>query len=50
MKHPEIAKWVRGNVYSERGGWGTRPNEMANSETIAAIDYDLLWDMIKSRK
>lgn len=50
MKHPEIANWVKGKIYNARGEWGTMPDESANSRTIAAIDYDLLWDLIRSRE
>lgn len=50
IKHPEIAKWVRGRMYNVKGEWGTIPDESANGETIAAIDYDLLWYYIRSRE
>lgn len=46
MLHPEIAKWVRGHLYYEKGGWGTFPNEASNSETIACIDKERLWSFI----
>lgn len=50
MKHPEIAEWVRGKMYNSQGGWGTFPDETANSHTIASIDYDKLWELLRSKE
>ena len=46
MLHPEIAQWVRGKMYRANGGWGTKPDESSNSETIASIDEDAFWEHI----
>ena len=46
MLHPEIATWVKGKLYREKGGWGTRLDPTSNSETIVSIDEDALWNKI----
>lgn len=50
MLHPEIAQWVRGKMYREKGGWGTRPDTTSNSETIASIDEDAFWSYIHTMR
>lgn len=45
MLHPEIATWVQGKIYREKGGWGTRLEE--NGDDICVdIDHRLLWKHI----
>lgn len=46
MLHPEIAQWVRGTLYRENGGWGTRLDPTSNSETIVSLDENEFWDKI----
>lgn len=46
MLHPEIASWVRGRLYYEKGEWGTIPDETSNSQIIADIDRDRFWQHI----
>ena len=43
--HPEVASWVRGKPYRNRGCWGTRLQEDGD-KVIADIDRDLLWEHI----
>lgn len=41
--HPEIATWVKGKTYYEKGGWGTRLD--ANGDDICVdIDRNKLWE------
>lgn len=43
--HPEIATWVEGNLFRERGTWGTELVDGAD-HIIADINYDSLWDHV----
>ena len=42
--------YVRGTMYRENGGWGTRPDPKSNSETIATIDKNKLWQFLLEKK
>ena len=45
MLHPEIATWVKGKLYYEKGKWGTTLDN--NGDNIAInIDYGKLWNFI----
>jgi pyrimidine-specific ribonucleoside hydrolase len=46
MMHPEIAQFVKGNLYHDKGGWGTHPDPTANRETIVTIDKEKFWQHI----
>ncbi|MFA5758772.1 MAG: nucleoside hydrolase [Clostridia bacterium] len=46
MLHPEIATWVKGKLYYDKGKYGTILDE--NGDNIAInIDYDKLWEHIR---
>jgi pyrimidine-specific ribonucleoside hydrolase len=42
--HPEVADWVSGTVFREKGKWGTRLK--GNDQIAAHIDYFELWKHI----
>jgi inosine-uridine nucleoside N-ribohydrolase len=44
--HPDVATWVRGDLYRKGGGWGTSVSDNGKSQITAAINYDLLWKYI----
>lgn len=48
--HPEIATWFKGRLYYDKNKWGTRKDENCNSQIIADIDYDALWNHIATGK
>jgi pyrimidine-specific ribonucleoside hydrolase len=41
--HPEVATWVRGDLYRKKGAWGTDPTWIGSSKITAALDYEKLW-------
>lgn len=42
MLHPEVAKYVKGTTYREKGGWGTKLDE--NGYDIAVeLDHEAIW-------
>lgn len=43
--HPEIATWINGRLYRERGGWGTHLS-FQTDRIIVDIDKDALWKHI----
>jgi inosine-uridine nucleoside N-ribohydrolase len=48
--HPDIATWVRGDLYRRSGGYGTNINADGRSRMIGALDYDKMWDLIANGK
>jgi inosine-uridine nucleoside N-ribohydrolase len=45
MLHPEIATWVKGTLYRERGGWGTNPNTVGDNVAVE-LDHEMIWKHI----
>lgn len=47
MLHPEIGTWVNGQLYREKGGWGTRvTGDTKHDLVLADIDREQLWNCI----
>jgi len=46
--HPEIGTWVQGTLYREKGHWGAFAMEGTNTNLLADIDRNALWDCIRS--
>ena len=43
--HPEIAQWVRGDLYRANGRYGTNISDCGKSSIIAKLySYDILWE------
>ena len=45
MLHPEIATWIKGKLYYNKGTWGTVYDETGDNMVIN-LDYDALWNYI----
>lgn len=44
--YPEIGTWYRGELYREKGGWGTMPG--GNDSMLVDINRDMLWDHLQN--
>jgi hypothetical protein len=45
LLHPEIATWVEGRPYRDKGGWGTDTTKVG-SKITTSVRYDSLWSHI----